>query len=364
MRTSPLWIVIAALVGLSSCALLQGDGVGRVGRDNAAWHLREARTEVAGSAVDRGVRRLVKLREVVGLTPEERVEVEDLLRRTIGQLFDDPEGERYDSDDYFELYELELPPTLRATAGVLAADRLFDEGHPVRAWKQIRDVDRELANHGARSLAGEVLGKIGIWLIQNDATYYFFFSYRERGVSALEYLVVQYPLATACPQAYVELSQYYEDTFDLDYAIERLEDLLLYHPGSAYSIHAEARLPFLRMERLHRMSYDRSELQQAAAEIERWLRLYPDHELEEWVRALRVEAQRRLAENDLVHARYYRRVGSDFGTRIHAQRALGIADAAGISAAAEEARALLAELPQEAPEGPLPQVELLEETRP
>ena len=355
-----LLTLIATLLFLPSCALL-GSDLEAIDRDSAGANVERAREEIAAGEQLLAVRRLIAVRDILGITPEERRAAEDLLRTTVVGMLDASRADDDGLEDLERLYELELPSTLRATAGIYAAERLFAEGHPVKAWKRIREVDRKLPDHGARTLAGEVLGTIGLWLIQSDESYYLLFDYRERGVSALEYLILQYPLSSACSQAYVELSRRYEEDDDLDYAIERLEDLLLYHPGSEFATAAEARLPYLRMERLSRDDYDRSQLLQAAAEVDRWLARYPGHELEPWVLELFRESRRRLAESDLGLARYYRRIDHPFGVRIHATRALALAEAGEVESAVAEARALLAELPVE--EQP-PAVELLGEGRP
>ena len=88
---------------------------------------------------------------------------------------------------------------------------------------------------------------------------------------------------------------------------------------------------------------------QARREISRWLRNHAGHELEGWVRELGLECDRRLFENDMSLSRYYARIGSAFGARLHADRALAQAEGAGLVAHAAEARAhidSLASLPE------------------
>ena len=108
----------------------------------------------------------------------------------------------------------------------------------------------------------------------------------------------------------------------------------------------QAYLPKLRLERLERDDYARSELNQAEFELEYWLERYagregsPEDEAE--VRATLVEARRRIAENDLIVARFYDRVDEPQGVRLHAERALDFAREAGAEDAIAEAERLIA----------------------
>ena len=158
-------------------------------------------------------------------------------------------------------------------------------------------------------------------------------------MAALEYLVLNYPASPHCPEAYFELAQHYERDRDLDEAIARCEDLLVYHPGSRFAVGSEARLPYLRMLRLEEDSYDRRELMEARLEIERWLGLHEGHELEPWMRELRTQIYRRLANSDLIVAKHYSRIRSDFGARIHAERALTESEHRAARERAEQRRA-------------------------
>ena len=345
----PAWAALLAWTALlAGCASTAAPRPKGVERENAAVHLQRAETEIAEGNLHEALGRLVALREVEGLPPTERARTEELLLQCAGQLFERLQEPEYDSDHLLQLFETELPPGLRARAGILAAEQMFLEGSRVTAYKQIKKVDRELPTHPERPFAGEVLARIGLDLIADPGRYYLFFKYRARGVDALEYLVVRYPLNPNCPRAYAELARYYEEKPDLDLAIERHEELLLYHPGSSLAAGSAARLPALRVERLEREDYDRRELMIARVEVSRWLGRYPGHELEDQVRALGQEVERLIAVNDMILARYYDRIRSPFGSRIHAERALRTAEDAGLEEVAAEARAFLAALPSEA----------------
>ncbi len=349
-------LALLLLTSLSACSTLRQSKYG-IDRESAPRHIATAKADVEGKHWRRAIDRLVEVRATRRLVPEDRAQTERLLTVAVDALMERYEGEGYGSDNYNRLFELDLPPRMRATAGIRTAEKLLDEGHPVLAYKKIREVDRVLPTHSVRVLAGEVLAKIGLSLIRTRGNYYFFFSYAARGMTALEYLVVQYPLSTGCPEAYAELAAYYERKGDIDYAIERHEDLVVYHSDNPLAVVSAAKLPGLRMRRLRRDDYDRAEMLLAAREIERWLLDHPGHELEQGVRELQVDCMTRIAKNDLILARYYKRIGAPFGARMHAERALARADRSGLEATATEARSLLAKLP--ASDAERPTVEIL-----
>lgn len=343
-----LSVTLAAFSLLGALALGGCRSTPKVERAAAAENLARAEDEIAAGELQAALERLVGVRAVIGLDPDVRARCEGLLVDCARVLLERYAGADFDSDDLLQLYELELPTGLRARAGILAADRMIDEGRRVAAFKQIKEVDEELPNHPERVLGGDVLARAGLSLIRDDRRYYVFFSYRERGREALEYLVLRYPMNAACPEAYAELAKRYEAKGDYDSAIARHEDLLIYHPGSDFSVWSEFSLPRLRLERLRRDDYDRRELTQARDDVARWLVRHAGHELEPEVRALQVEVKRRLVASDLGLARYYDRIHSPFGARIHAERALREAESADLDEDATVARALLASLPADA----------------
>ncbi len=331
---------------LQSCALLP-DSSRDLDPEDAVVELDRAEQEIAAGDLESALRRLIDVRNIDGLEPPVRSRCEQALERSADQLLESYRTSARSSRDFLELFELELPVRYRALAGVLAAERLLAEGRRVSTFKLIKRIDRTLPGHPARSLAGDVLARAGLSLIQDDRRYGLIFRYRSRGVSALEYLVLEYPLDPHCPEAYAALAQLYERTGDLDLAIERHEDLLFYHPLTPQAVLSEARLPYLRLQRLEGDDYDRRELLLARSELAHWLERHGEHELREWVASVALECDRRLTRNDLILARYYERIGSPFGAKIHSERALQRAQEAGITDLADAARELLAALPAE-----------------
>lgn len=291
-----------------------------------------------GDAQD-GVRHLIALRKRDGLTPDLRERTERQLIETGYAQIEQLSG---DSSGLDRIFRSDYPERVRVRAGILAAKALFEQDHPVSAFEQLKKVDRRFPHHSERAMAGDVLGQVGLHLIERKGRYSLFFRYRPKGTRALEYLVLHYPLDPRCDDAYYALSQYYESIGELDYALEQTEDLLIYHPSSPYAIAAQARLPYLRLLRLERNDYDRNELTIAAGEIRNWLSRHPGSELEGWVDELARVCATRLVESDLSLARYYERIDSLDGLQWHARRALALALDMQLERQAELARALLA----------------------
>jgi tetratricopeptide (TPR) repeat protein len=305
----------------------------------AAALLERAEETLAAGDAQGALDLLVDVRRSSGLDPDRRVREERLFDRAAEQRFaelaDAPAAELE------ELFDSELPDDLRARAGVTAAERLLSEDSRILAFRMIKKVDKALPSHRERVHAGDVVARAGLSLIRDPRRYKLLMHYSQRGVQALEYLVVRYPLDPHCPEAYFALSENYERGGDLDQAIERTEDLLVYHPRSPYAVAAAIRLPYLRLKRMDRDDYDRDELERARAEIEVWLDVYPGHELAEWAGELHDQACTRLTRSDLGLARYYRRVNQPFGVRLHAQRALDEALRLGLESEAATARELV-----------------------
>lgn len=330
---------------------------GEIDRANSAAQLDQAEADVRAGAYARALERLAEVHRVEELAPDLRVREERLIdeaaRGEFERLADAP------AEELEDLFESELPARIRARAGILAAERMLAEDRRISAVRQVKQVDQVLPGHPERVRAGDVLARAGLALIRDERRYNLLFHYRPRGVQALEYLVLHYPLEPHCPEAYSALSEVYERGGDFDQAIERCEDLLLYHPSSPYAVAAKARLPYLRLCRLERDDYDRAELLRARAELAEWLERYPGHELSDWVRGLVHECHTRLVRSDLYLAGYYERTQAPAGQRLHALRAQALALEAGLPEEAEEAQRFLgpvaeSESPIPAPDGAAP----------
>jgi len=348
MRALAPAVLLAAV--LPACASTRGffdrseHPISEADRENAAQYLDLSEQELASGETWRAVERLMAVREIQNLPPELRLRSEELIDRGAELLQAEAEQPGADLDLLDELWGLDLSPRMRARAGVRYAERLLEEGHRVSAFKQVREVEEELPGHGERARAGRVLSEAGQSLIRDPGRYYLLMTYAARGAGALEFLVLTYPLDPACPAAYASLARYYTDEDELELAIARHADLLLYHPSSPEALSSEAAIPRLRLDRLERAEHDRSELVKALSEAQAWLARHPGAPEEAEVLATEQRCYRMLAESDLSLSRYYRRTGSSFGSRMHAERALSEATQAEDSARAAEAEALLSEL--------------------
>jgi hypothetical protein len=339
---SPVRRLVPALALLALALGCRATPFGTIQREDARAHLDQAEADVAAGAFARALERLAAVHDVRNLDPDLRAREQALVDAAARGRFGELEGA--DADELEELFESELPERVRARAGILAAERLLAAERRISAFRLVKKVDLALPGHAERVLAGDVLARAGLSLVRDRRRYNLLFHYRPRGVQALEYLVLNYPLDAHCPEAYFELSRVYEERGELDQAVERTEDLLLYHPESAYAAAASARLPYLRLLRLKRDDYDRGELLRAEAELEAWLAHHPGHELESWARELLRESERRLVLNDLSLARYYAKLRAPAGVRLHAERARGLALEAGFAAEAAAAEAVLTRL--------------------
>lgn len=317
---------------------------GTIERANAGEHLDLAERDLAAGDARRALERLEEIHEVENLSPELRRREERLVDAAAAAHFaalatsDDP------AEEYEDLFRSDLPERVRARAGVLAAEELLREGSRIRAYRMVKKLDEALPTHPERVAAGDVVARAGLALIRDDRRYNLLFHYEPRGRQALEYLVLNYPLDAHTPEAYYELSRSYEEAQELDLAVERTEDLLLYHPECAYAVAAGARLPYLRLLRLGRDDYDRSELLRAEGELQQWLVRHPGHELEGWARELLGEARLRIVRSDLSLARFYEKTATPAGIRLHAERARALALEQGFERERAAAEALLAEL--------------------
>jgi tetratricopeptide (TPR) repeat protein len=338
MRNSAVACVAFSVLALAC----RSQPFGAVERANARAHLDLAEADVRAGAYARALERLSKVHALEGLEPDLRARGERLIDEAARNRFAELEAA---PEELQELFLSELPARVRARAGLLAAERMLAAGERISAVRQVRKVDETLPGHPERVLAGDVLARSGLGLIHDTRRYGFLFRYRERGVQALEYLVVHYPLEARCAEALYALSETYERKGDHDLAIERTESLLLYHPASPYAVAAAARLPYLRLCRLTRDDYSRAELLRARAELVAWRERNPGHELSGWVDELHQECLARLVRNDLYLARLYQRRGTPAGVRLHAERARTLAFEVGLAAEEESARRLLAQLP-------------------
>jgi outer membrane protein assembly factor BamD (BamD/ComL family) len=173
------------------------------------------------------------------------------------------------------------------------------------------------------------LTDIGLSLAEDDSSFLGLFKKTDDAQEVLEYMILNQPWAPRSNVAYARLARLYEEDEEWQLAIERHEQLVLNHPGSAERIWSQAQIPHLRLMALKSPEYDRSVMLTARKELEDWLRSYAGHEFEERVQLDLADCLRRLCDNDLIIADFYATVGSEVGARFHRERALDEARAAG-----------------------------------
>ncbi len=322
MRT----LAILVLLLSSSCALFTKRKSAALDGASVSLELAQAEVELADGFPERAAKRLIEVQELEDLDTVTRHKVELLLERAAFTWLEDLLAEGASSDELRELYDSDLPARARVSAGVAAAQRMLADGKPLEAFLMIRRIDQKFPTHHERATAGDVVAHAGFGLARSTQRRFFFFALKERASEALEYLVLTYPSNQNCEEAYLKLAALYEDQDQLDVAQDRYEELLLFYPESAFAPFSEARIPALRVRRVRGPRYDRSELQKARDEFDRWLERHPNDDLREEVDRSLVECKRLLVENDLVLASFYAQVEKDFGVRFHAERALLLAE--------------------------------------
>jgi outer membrane protein assembly factor BamD (BamD/ComL family) len=284
---------------------------------------------------------------VEGLPTEQRNRVQFLMERAADERVAQLAAGEGDPEELASLVDVGLPRQVAVTAGIRAAEALVREGEYKRAFEVIREVDDLYPRHHERAAAGSLLADIGLGLSYRKTGWWIFGRSRPKAYEALEYLVLNYPLDDRCAEAYWRLGEMYEEDGKWQTGIERLQELVVYHPRSPYVAQALARIPRLRLQSIESPEYDRKALVLARNELDQWLDVYAGSELEPEVREDLDDALRRLAQSDIVIAKFYRTVGNTFGARYHATRAIEEADRAGDEDRAERARDIVASLPEE-----------------
>lgn len=291
--------------------------------------LAAAEADLEAGAAWAAARRTAALRRAVALDPDQRDEVEALLEvalETSAAATDDP--------DIFDAFEDEgLPRRARAILAVGEARALLDRDRPYDSFRVLRGFQARFPGHHLRSEAAGLIYRSGIELANRTGGWWIF----DSSVNAplvLEYLVLNHPSYPSCPEAYIALADWYLDHDNPESAIARLEDLLLYHPQSPDVVRAEAQIPRLRLALHLRDDYDRRSLERARDEFRGWLARYADTGVDpEQLAAVErdlADCLGRLVRNDLIVARFYKRVDKPYGARLHALRAVSTARDGGL----------------------------------
>ena len=300
----------------------------------------ESEADLDAGRYEAALERLRSAKNTPDLPAEQRQAVQLVLERAAGEVI----THSTNASDLQELTDIDIPRPLAVEAGIRAAHLLFEEGERMKAFRLLRKLDAKFPQHPRRMQAASLLYEVGKDLASDDGSYLLIFHYKNDAPQVLEYLVMNHPSAPEGDEALWLLSQLYEEANQLDLAIEKHQDLILWFLGSEYVVRSQAAIPRLRMAILHSPEYDRSQLLLARAELETWLAEHgstAQPELIAEVRRDRTDAIRRLADSDLDIARFYERVDSPKGATFHARRAFDLAREGADPVQIEEARELL-----------------------
>jgi hypothetical protein len=327
LRT-PSVLALVALAGVLASACSSTGGRRQAPEDVAAA-VESARADLAAGRSADALETLGAAREAEGLPLELRSELEVLLEEAANRRIDELSAAPGGAGELEDMLDLDLPGPIAVTAGVTAARKRLEAGQPYKAFRQLQRVEERYPTHHERRAAGEICAEAGLVMARDKKRFLGFFSNRDEGIEALEWLVVTYPSEPRGDEAYFRLAELYADDRDFILSVRRYEDLVAYHLRSPLATEAQARIPRMRLAGLESPEYDRRDLIQARAELEAWLERYAGHALEERVRLDYGDCLRRLVLSDQGIARFYLRIDQPYGARLHAARALEVARLAG-----------------------------------
>jgi outer membrane protein assembly factor BamD (BamD/ComL family) len=346
-----LLALLVALVLAPACATIASWMPGgperipsKLDPDRVPHAMERAQAELDAHRTDRALQWMRAAVATEGLPTATREQVQTLLEVVAAKRIDELSKPGSDPEDLAELVDLELPRQLAVAAGIQAAKRMQERGDLTDAYDVLKHVDAKYPLHHERAEAGEILQELGLALSKDYSHFMFFYDRQDDAQEVLEYLILNYPRASRCDEAYATLARIYTDQRNWALAIDRLEKLLLNHPGSPLRPAAQADIPRLRLASIDSPEYDRSAILRATAEFEAWLRAFPGNELESKVRLELADCLRRLSDSDLGIAEFYRRVDNGSGARWHAKRAAEEARRGGDEGRAKDAEEFLANL--------------------
>lgn len=352
-------LACAALLLASSCATPK-----KVSADEVPHALEQAEKELAKGDSERALEWMRAASVATGLPAETRERVRAMLDRAAEQRVADLSTPDSDPEDLGDLVEMDLPRQVAVSAGLEAARRMHADDEPMDAFHLVKKIDTKYPLHHERQAVGVFLGDLGLELSKDHGKFLFFYDRQEDAAEVLEYLILNYPRAPRCDEAYDTLAGIYADDREWSHAMDRLEKLILNHPDSSLRAESEATIPRFRLSSIQSPEYDRGALERARTELEAWLRNWPSRpgvppELEARVRLDLADSLRRLADSDRGIAHFYVRVGNEVGAKRHANRALVEARQAGDAERVDEAENILRDLGVDvvgppSPPGPMP----------
>lgn len=284
-----------------------------------------------------------------GLPTAQRARVQQLLEIAADRWLKELSEEDTPPELLAEILDLDLPRQLAVTGALRGAALLVARGDYHDAFDLIERIDRRYPTHHLRPEAGRLLVEAGLALSELESGWWD--SHRDHAFQTLEYTSINYPLTPRGDLVLRRLAEMYEEDQRWYLSIARHEELAANFPESPLVPYSLARIPHLLLASIESPEYDRNAILEARDGLLKWLRDHEGHEVTEQVRFDLADAQVRLAVSDLTIAEFHVTVGSDFGARLHATRALAEASAAGDDARARRAQDILDSLPP-APEAP------------
>ncbi len=337
-RCIGLTLALVGLPALGGCAGLGNSiGLGRASADQPLAPMPSGRLataeieaelalsqrELDAELYTEGARRALLIREARDLEPEQRNRVEELLELGVRGLAETATR----SSEMERLRPQDLPRRARAIQATAKARLLLDESKPGLAFETLRQFELVHPAHSLRAEAAELVYRAGVQLYESKARTLLIFKKRDRAAGVFDYLVLQHPSFRDADDAYFRLSELHRDARNLPRAIDRLEDLLVFHPDSSHALEAESLIPRLRLANQERYDYDRGNLERARDELLQWLQRHgpggtaPAPDLEPTVRAALGACTDSLIRADLATADFYREVERPEGMRLAAARA-------------------------------------------
>lgn len=341
-------LVLASLLA-PACSTLGGRVPKKMPANEVPHALEEAEKELAAGHSERALEWMRSASGAAGLSAETRERVAQLLERAAEARVRELSAAGADPEDLGDLVGMDLPRQIAVSAGIEAARRMQADGEPIDAFRLVKKIDAKYPLHHERQAAGELLADLGMELSKDYSKFLIFYDRQDDAQEVLEYLILNYPRARRCDEAYATLARIYTDDRNWPLAIDRLEKLVLNHPQSPLRAESEARIPRLRLSSIESPEYDRGAIEQARKELEAWIGNWSGREgvrpgLEEEVRLDLADSLRRLADSDRIIARFYVRVGNEAGARLHAERCAEEARQASDPERVQEAEELLRDL--------------------
>lgn len=337
---STSWTLGLALAALAACSSTGS------GSDFSAEEVRAtidaAREDQAAGRTQDALERLAEAKHAEGLPLELRSELEAELETVADRRIQELSAGRGGARRLEDMLDMELPGPIAVTAGVTAARKRMEAGKPYKAFRMLQKVEERYPTHHMRRAAGEICAQAGLEMSEDEPSFLGFFSSRDEGMEALEWLVITYPSEPRGDEAFQRLAEMYASDRDYQLSVLRYEGLVANHLDSPLAVEAQACIPRMRLAGLESPEYDRRELNRARRELEGWLELHAGNEGEAMVRLDYGDCLRRLVLSDLGISRFYLRIDRPFGARYHAVRALETARLCGDQPLAQRSEALIA----------------------